>query len=339
VKRLYWGIGTSLVLHLLFLWLVPGFPPIETDSQARDSVKIRIHSTSPESTEKPPPKPRPQNETEAEETRVSEEPVTPPEPSPPENPEKTSEQTKQQTDISEQTDKQPPQSSTNQPEEVKQTASLPSSGNVEPTQRDGEQPAGEKQNQSNEKPLLTRSAQFGDPSGFKQTEPTGPSTASTSFANEPTPKYRVIEEQTNTEIEDIALEPPQIIQESPTPTVENLNFTVETKGAQGQLTMQDWALPATDTDAPVTTREILHRPLPQVPEWLEREGEDVRVSVRYSIDENGRISTMEILKSSGYSELDTLVMETMQEWKWEPGNKTTPERIIVFRFQLRTGDT
>ena len=330
MKRLYWGLGISLVFHLLLIGLVPGISPRKTDSQEPDSVEVRIHSASAEPTENPPPKPEPQNVTESEETDGRKEPTDPPEHSLPDRPEKTSNQTKEERSVA--SDNQSSPSEANG-----QTSLSSSTGNVEPTEQEGQQAAGEKQDQSTERSLLTRKQRFGDVSGSSEANQSDPSSKSSVLSAEPSSKYRVIEEHVNNEIEEIKLEPPKVIQKSPRPTVDKLNFTVESKSTHGQLTMEDWALPKTDTDAPVTTRKILQRPLPQVPEWLEREGEDVRVSVGYSIDENGRISTMEILKSSGYSELDSLVMETMQKWRWESGADASKNRIIVFRFQLRAG--
>ncbi len=82
-------------------------------------------------------------------------------------------------------------------------------------------------------------------------------------------------------------------------------------------------------------RRVLHQPLPTVPPWLEKSGEEVRVVVLYTINGDGSIESMEIHTSSGYPSLDERVLNKVGQWRFEEG-PDGEKRAVVFRFELTT---
>ncbi len=80
-------------------------------------------------------------------------------------------------------------------------------------------------------------------------------------------------------------------------------------------------------------REALEQPLPEVPGWLERTGQDVRVILRYNIGRQGNVNEVDVLGSSGYPELDDRSIDRLGNWQYEPGPPVR-NAITIFEFRL-----
>jgi TonB family protein len=90
---------------------------------------------------------------------------------------------------------------------------------------------------------------------------------------------------------------------------------------------------------PVGDRKILHRSLPQYPEWAEQKGISAIVKIYFTVRSDGTIrSTLRILTSSGYAELDDLAKEALMKWRFSPteadSNASAAWGVITFRFTL-----
>jgi TonB family protein len=48
---------------------------------------------------------------------------------------------------------------------------------------------------------------------------------------------------------------------------------------------------------------------------------DQQILVSYLVDHNGNIETVKVLKKSSLKKLNTLIIETIQKWKYKPATK------------------
>lgn len=96
-------------------------------------------------------------------------------------------------------------------------------------------------------------------------------------------------------------------------------------------------LEAIDPDAgtPGRPRQRLKNPLPEAPDWLEETGERTRLVVSYKIQADGEVNSVEVLGSSGYPELDALVVNYIQRWEYEPA-ADAEGRMLEIHFELRS---
>jgi TonB family protein len=81
-------------------------------------------------------------------------------------------------------------------------------------------------------------------------------------------------------------------------------------------------------------REPVNRPYPEMPDWLEEKGEEVRIVVEYWINREGYVEEMSILQSSGHRELDAEVLDAMSRWRYTPGSAIV-RQVAVFNFVLK----
>ena len=90
-------------------------------------------------------------------------------------------------------------------------------------------------------------------------------------------------------------------------------------------------LPSSDAD-------YLHNPPPAYPRMSRRMGEQGTVLVRVFISADGRAEKADIRSSSGYPRLDEAALETVQRWRYVPGQRAgLPEAmwfIVPIRFVL-----
>jgi TonB family protein len=90
---------------------------------------------------------------------------------------------------------------------------------------------------------------------------------------------------------------------------------------------------------PVGDRKVVRRRLPEYPAWAEEKGISAMVKIYFTVRPDGSIrSTMRILRSSGYAELDSLAKDALANWRFSPtsARSTTEEAwgVITFRFTL-----
>lgn len=90
---------------------------------------------------------------------------------------------------------------------------------------------------------------------------------------------------------------------------------------------------------PISKRSILSKVLPQYPEWALERGISGIVIIRIWVMPDGGVKeTMAIEQSSGYPELDQLVVNALKRWKFAPLDKSVVQEVqwgvITFRFCL-----
>ncbi len=65
-------------------------------------------------------------------------------------------------------------------------------------------------------------------------------------------------------------------------------------------------------------RRLLHKVMPEYPAWAEKQGVEGEVIVEVSVLPNGLVrSEVSVIRTSGFKELDHLVLETVKEWTFE----------------------
>jgi len=90
---------------------------------------------------------------------------------------------------------------------------------------------------------------------------------------------------------------------------------------------------------PVGDRKIVHRRLPEYPSWAEEKGVSAMVKIYFTVKPDGSLrSSMRIVTSSGYAELDDLAKQALMQWRFSPtsdgSSAETAWGIITFRFTL-----
>lgn len=299
----------SLVVHLLAVLLLPGLGSLELTKPSPASIKVNLSTTSPEP-ESRTPEPEPSRTTQ-----------TAP-PSPEEGNEAEESAAEVQPRPSEATEEPEPSEPSPEPEPERRDQ-----------QRDEQQPRrAETDGRAPEPSLLKRGGNF--PRLASANEPPGGSPDESSLAEMPTPKYdvEVAETPTDTGSWNLKIREPSAPDE-PAPRREvtfRMNLSEETE----EVRMEDYVRPKADPSARRgPSRKILHRPLPEMPRWLERTGEEVRVSVHFRINTGGGVESMEILSSSGYSALDDRVLQAVRRWRYEPG-EGAEDHVVLFKFEL-----
>ncbi len=90
---------------------------------------------------------------------------------------------------------------------------------------------------------------------------------------------------------------------------------------------------------PISRRQILSKYLPQYPEWALKRGISGTAVIRLWVLPDGTVKeTMTIEQSSGYPELDQLVIKALRRWLFAPLEKDMVQEvqwgIITFKFCL-----
>ncbi|MBI4057515.1 MAG: TonB family protein [Elusimicrobia bacterium] len=91
---------------------------------------------------------------------------------------------------------------------------------------------------------------------------------------------------------------------------------------------------------PLGRRKITKMNLPRYPRWAEESGVEAQVSVRLTVTPNGRVkSGLYIERTSGFPELDKLVMSAIQQMMFAPLSSKDGNReewgVATFNFKLR----
>ncbi len=82
-------------------------------------------------------------------------------------------------------------------------------------------------------------------------------------------------------------------------------------------------------------RRILVRRTPQFPPKLAREGLEAEVTARISVSPDGQVTSVEIVRSCGYTLGDLEVVQALREWLFEKSSSGKPDTgTIPFRFRL-----
>ena len=89
---------------------------------------------------------------------------------------------------------------------------------------------------------------------------------------------------------------------------------------------------------PLGARGIVRAVYPVYPEWAEKRGIEGSVELRPWVLPNGKVFKVEILRSSGWRELDECAIKALMQWKFEPiegdeiqGGESSVEFIFTFK--------
>ena len=101
-----------------------------------------------------------------------------------------------------------------------------------------------------------------------------------------------------------------------------------TNARQAPATVAALVLPSSDAD-------YLNNPPPAYPRMSRRMGEQGTVLVRVFINTEGRAEKAEIRTSSGYARLDEAALETVQRWRYVPGQRAGQPEAMWFNVPIR----
>ena len=333
-RRLLVALGVSLLAHLIFIFL-PYTPPDPRHPEP-ETLVVDLHSVlepagEPEepgpAAEEPLPEAEEVAEAEVEEPE-EEEPAPEPEPEPEvEEPAEEPEEKVVEEEAVEQAAAQPEE----EPEEV------------EPDEVEPEEPAEESDDAQPEglrrEPLFRRAERSNNYRDAGQPGGEGESGERQEVTSEEFERYAVREPERE--------EPADTYVFVPLPEMEREEFErpelrlTDVSRSMPRVELEEeqdvQVLEAIDPDAgtPGRPRQRLKNPLPEAPDWLEETGERTRLVVSYKIQADGEVNSVEVLGSSGYPELDALVVNYIQRWEYEPA-ADAEGRMLEIHFELRS---
>ena len=68
----------------------------------------------------------------------------------------------------------------------------------------------------------------------------------------------------------------------------------------------------------LTSRRILHKYMPNYPQWAKEQGIEGEVKAQLTINPSGVVENVLVTTSCGYKELDDIVADSMKKWKFVP---------------------
>lgn len=92
-----------------------------------------------------------------------------------------------------------------------------------------------------------------------------------------------------------------------------------------------------DISGPLSGRRILFQVLPPFPDWAREKGIFATVILDFYVRPNGVVNANKttVFRSCGYSQIDILAQEALNQWRFEPLDPSTGEQTgkITFRFK------
>ena len=90
---------------------------------------------------------------------------------------------------------------------------------------------------------------------------------------------------------------------------------------------------------PLQGRGIIASYMPKYPEWMKEKGIEADAAIRFFVAPNGTVKDeMSIERTSGYPDLDKIVMAVLKTWQFEPLAKSAKQDdqwgVVTFRFKL-----
>jgi TonB family protein len=90
-----------------------------------------------------------------------------------------------------------------------------------------------------------------------------------------------------------------------------------------------------EIEGPAKERTLLHRVLPQYPDWAEEQGLQGAVELSFQVLEDGSVGpNITVIHTSMSTALDTLCQDALHQWKFSSGPVAKEESIIRFHFSL-----
>src|SRR3989339_883221 len=90
---------------------------------------------------------------------------------------------------------------------------------------------------------------------------------------------------------------------------------------------------------PLQGRGIIVSYMPKYPEWMKEKGVEADIAVRFFVSPSGAVKDeMSIERTSGYPELDKIVMAVLKTWQFEALSRSAKQDdqwgVVTFRFKL-----
>ncbi len=96
-----------------------------------------------------------------------------------------------------------------------------------------------------------------------------------------------------------------------------------------------WAVPES-----AGTPRVLHRVEPEYPPQALKNRWEGQVVLRITVDTLGAVARVELVRSSGYSSLDSAAVAAAQQWRFEPlkrdGRPVECSFYLPFRFKIQS---
>lgn len=86
---------------------------------------------------------------------------------------------------------------------------------------------------------------------------------------------------------------------------------------------------------PGRERRPVHAPLPAYPAWAMERGIEASLELKLWIDDEGRVTEVQVQRSSGWPEIDFPSLHRVREWRFEPGSETLTWAVLPLHFRLR----
>ncbi len=126
-------------------------------------------------------------------------------------------------------------------------------------------------------------------------------------------------------IEEARSEPPELEDEEE-PEAEETAEVIEESETGEAITERSTKPPARRSDAPVIVwederegRTLLSKAgVPRIPSWVKEEGLSLRVDVVFNVTPGGHTALVKVVRSSGYTDVDTAVMEEVRRLRFNP---------------------
>lgn len=90
---------------------------------------------------------------------------------------------------------------------------------------------------------------------------------------------------------------------------------------------------------PVTRRKLIRKVFPKYPVWAEEKGVEGEVDLKFWVSPEGMVSSVELIKTSGYPDLDSRAMEALKKYLFSPLGKDEEQKdqwgTITIKYTLR----
>jgi len=90
---------------------------------------------------------------------------------------------------------------------------------------------------------------------------------------------------------------------------------------------------------PVTRRQLIRKVYPKYPAWAEEKGIEGKVDLKFWVSAEGMVMSVEIIKTSGYPDLDSRAMEALKKYLFSPLGKEEEQQsqwgTITIKYTLK----
>lgn len=151
---------------------------------------------------------------------------------------------------------------------------------------------------------------------------------------EPTPQPQPQAKPVSPQLQPVPVLSPTVPSDAaPAPPSTSPSRTTEPQAAGNQRPATH--APAAAVVLPSTSADYLNNPAPPYPRVSKRMGEQGTVLIRVFINTEGRAEKAEVRTSSGYARLDDTALNTVQAWRFVPGQRDGVPEAMWFNVPIR----